>query len=67
MCNGIDLTAVVSGEHLGEFTGDPGGERVDLQECVDEPAARFAAAEQHVLWKCGVDRVLAAVSHPERV
>lgn len=66
MCNGIDLTAVVSGEHLGEFTGDPGGEGVHLQERGNEPAAAVAASE-HLLWKCRVDRVLAAVAHPERV
>lgn len=66
MCNGIDLTTVVSGEHLGEFTGDAGGERVHVQQCAYEPTARIAATE-HLLRECGVDRVLTAVAHPERV
>lgn len=66
MCNGIDLTTVVAGEHLGEFAGDPGGERVHLEECAYEAAASVAATE-HVLRECGVDRVLTAVAHPERV
>lgn len=66
MCNGIDLTAVISGEHLGEFTGNPRGERVHLEECAYEAAASFAATE-YILRECGVDRVLTAVAHPERV
>lgn len=67
MCNRIDLTAVVAGEHLGEFAGDTGGERIDVEERVDESTAWVAATEHVVLWECGVDRVLAAMTHPERV
>lgn len=64
MCNRIDLGAIVTGEHLGEFTGYPGGKRVHLEERAYEAAASFATTE-HVLRECGVDRVLTAVAHSE--
>lgn len=64
MCNGIDLTTVIPGEHLGEFTGNPGGKRVHLEERAYEAAASLATTE-HILRECGVDRVLTAVAHPE--
>lgn len=66
MCDGIGLSAVVADEHLGELARDPGRQRVDLEQRVDEFPAGVPAIE-HVVGQGREDRVLAAVAHPERL
>lgn len=64
MRDGVRLSAVVSGEHLGELAGDPSGQRVDLQQRVQLAAALVAATGAERRLRQGrVDRVLAAVAH----
>lgn len=62
--DGIRLSAIVAGKDLGELTGNARGQRVDFQQGVEQSVAGVASSE-HVLRKGRVDRVFAAVAHPE--
>lgn len=63
VCDGISLGAVISGEHLGELAGDPGGQRVDFEKRVQQIPAGVPALE-HGLRNGRFDRVFATMTHP---
>lgn len=66
VCNGVILSAVVAGEQVGVAARNLPSQVVEVDEGSQEPAAGWAPLESGV-GQGRVDRVFAAVAHPESV